>query len=121
MAGPALAYEYRYQHASTLEATSGGAYLRLATSSDRDEPHPHFFQGRLTRPGRAAELLRGLVEVVQSRFYLPPAMLTRILALADPVVTGNGDMLRFEAFSACCGTYGRVDLLPESIAGTWHG
>ena len=80
MAGPALAYEYRYQHASTLEATSGGANLRLATCSDRGEPHPHFFEGRLRRPGRAAELLRGLVDVVQSRFYLPPAMLARILA-----------------------------------------
>ncbi len=72
MTGPALAYEYRYQHASMLEGTPGGANLRLATCSGRGEPHPHFFQGRLRRPGRAAELLRGLVDVVQSRFYLPP-------------------------------------------------
>jgi hypothetical protein len=48
-------------------------------------------------------------------------MLARVLALADPVVTGSGDLLRFEAFSACCSTYGRVDLLPEAIDGTWHG
>ncbi len=121
MAGPALAYEYRYQHASTLEHAPGGANLRPATCSDRGEPHPRFFQGWLRRPGRAAELLRGLVDVVNSRFYLPPAMLSRILALADPVVTGSGDLLRFEAFSACCSTYGRVDLLPEAIDGAWHG
>jgi predicted nucleic acid-binding Zn finger protein len=121
MAGPALAYEYRYPFASTLEGTPEGASLRLATFSDRGEPHPHFFHGRLTRPGRAAALLRGVVDVVQSRFYLPPAMLSRILALADPVVTGNGELLRFEAFSACCSTYGRVDLLPEAIDGTWYG
>src|SRR5258707_5484596 len=48
-------------------------------------------------------------------------MAAKIFALADPVVTGSGEILRFEAFSACCSTYGRVDLLPESIDGTWHG
>ena len=121
MSGPALAYAYRYEHLSTLEGTAGGANLRLATCGGGGEPHPHFFEGRLRRPGRAAELLRGLVEVVQSRFYMPPAMLARILALADPIVTGSGDLLRFEGFSACCSTYGRVDLLPEAIDGTWHG
>ena len=121
MAGPALAYAYNYPHASTFEGTPTGANLRLATWSARGAPHPHFFEGRLRQPGRAADLLRGLVEVVQSRFYLPPAMMARIMAQADPVVTGSGDLLRFEAFSACCSTHGRVDLLPEAIDGTWHG
>ena len=121
MAGPALAYEYRYRHASSLEATTAGANLRLATFSNRGEPNPYFFQGRLRRPGRAADLLRGLVNIVQSRFYLPPAAVAQFLGQADPVVTGSGEILRFEAFSACCSTYGRVDLLPESIDGTWHG
>ena len=118
MAGPALAYAYRYPHASTFEATPTSANLRLATWSARGSLHPHFFEGRLRRPGRAADLLRGLVEVVQSRFYLPPAMMARIMAQVDPVVTGSGDLLRFEAFSACCSTYGRVDFLPEAIDGT---
>jgi hypothetical protein len=121
MAGPAIAYEYRYQFPSTFEATPAGAELRLATFTGEGAPNPHFFEGRLTQPGRAAELLRTLVDVVQSRFYMPPAMLARRLRLADPVVTGSGDLLRFEGFSACCSTYGRVDLLPESIDGTWHG
>ena len=93
MAGPALAYAYRYPHASTLEGTPTFANLRLATWSARGSPHPHFFEGRLRRPGRAADLLRGLVEVVQSQFYLPPAMMARIMAQADPVVTGSGDLL----------------------------
>jgi len=121
MAGPALACDYRYQHPSSLEGTAGGAKLRLATCSSGDLPHPYFFEGRLRRPGRTAELLRSLIEVVQSRFYLPPAVLARILALADPIVTGSGDLLRFEGFSACCGVYGRVDLLPDAIEGTWYG
>jgi hypothetical protein len=121
MAGPALAYDYRYLYPSTLQPTPSGAELRLATFTGEAAPHPYFFEGRLTRPGRAAELLRGLVDVVQSRFYLPSAMVSRILALADPVVTGSGDLLRFEAFSACCSAYARVDLLPAAIDGTWHG
>jgi hypothetical protein len=120
MSGLALAYEYRYQHPSTLDATPVGGHLRLATCSSRGEPHPHFFEGRLLRPRRAAELLRSLVEVVQARFYLPPALLARIIP-ADPVVTGSGELLRFEGFSACCSTYGRVDFLPEAIDGTWYG
>jgi hypothetical protein len=123
MAGPPLAYDYRYQYPSVLESGAGGAgvNLRLATCSAGSERHPHFFEGRLVRPGRAAELLRSLVEVVQSRFHIPPSVLARTLALADPIVTGNGELLRFEGFSACCSTYGRVDLLPEAIEGTWHG
>jgi hypothetical protein len=121
MAGPALAYAYHYRHASTLEGTPKSANLRLATWSARGAPHPHFFEGRLTRPGRAALLLRGLVEVVQSRFYLAPASMAWKMAHADPVVTGSGDLLRFEAFSACCSAYARVDFLPEAVDGTWHG
>jgi hypothetical protein len=35
---------------------------------------------------------------------------------ADPVVTSNGDRLRFESFSGCCGVHARLDLLPEALA-----
>ena len=48
-------------------------------------------------------------------------MLGKILAQADPVVTSGGEMLRFEAFSGCCSTYGRVDLLPSALDGEWLG
>jgi hypothetical protein len=51
---------------------------------------------------------------VASRFFVPPAMLERILALADPIVTSGGGMLRFEGFSGCRSVYARVDLTPES-------
>lgn len=44
-------------------------------------------------------------------------MLTRILELADPVATCADDRLRFDAFSACCSVYGRVDLLPGAYDG----
>src|SRR5437879_4594210 len=97
MSGAALAYTYRYPFSSELAATARGSDLRLATCSGGDR-HPYFFQGRFTHPKQAADLLRSLARVVQSRFYMPPGMLARILALADPVVTSGDDALRFEAF-----------------------
>src|SRR5262249_12710243 len=39
----------------------------------------------------------------------------------DPVVTSSDDVLRFEAFSACCSTYARVDLLPAALDGQMQG
>jgi hypothetical protein len=120
MSGPALDYAYRYASPSRALPLPDGLGLVLATYGG-EEPHPHFFRGKLVRPRRTADLLRGLVHVVQARFFTPPAMIARILALADPVVTSGGDILRFEAFSACCSTYGRVDLLPHAVDGEWLG
>jgi hypothetical protein len=120
MSGPALDYSYRYTFTSELAACSKGDRLRLATCGGAAE-HPYFFQGRLTRPQRTADLLRGLAQIVQSRFHVPPAMLAHILALADPVITSSDDVLRFEAFSACCSTYARVDLLPAALDGQLQG
>jgi hypothetical protein len=65
----------------------------------------------------AADLLLTLGDVARSRFHVPAQMLRRILELADPVVTCADDRLRFEAFSACCSVYGRVDLLPAAFEG----
>ncbi len=73
MSGPALDYTYRYAFVSELAAAPQGTRLRLATC-DGAAAHPYFFQGRLTRPQRTADLLRGLVQIVQSRFHVPPAM-----------------------------------------------
>jgi len=69
----------------------------------------------------AADLLLTLGDVARSRFHVPSAMLIKILELADPVATCADDRLRFEAFSACCSVYGRVDLLPEAYEGETIG
>jgi hypothetical protein len=111
---------YRYGFASEAVTTPAGMDLWLATSGP-DGKETDYFRGKLTRPQLAADLLRGLVDVVQSRFYIPPAMLARILALADPVVTCGDDILRFEAFSACCGIYARADFLPQALDGERSG
>jgi hypothetical protein len=112
MAGVGLSHLYRYESASKLDRSG----LRLATSGGA-EPWPFFFQGRLTQPRTTARLMSALSRVVGSRFFVPPAMLTRMLAQADPVVTCGVGVLRFEGFSACASAYARVDLTPEAYAG----
>jgi hypothetical protein len=114
--GTAVQHVYRYAFESRAEAAVGGLDLRLATCGNGGEDRA-FFRGSIARPIRAADLLRGVVQVVQSRFYIPPAMLARTLALADPVVTCADEVVRFEAFSACCSTYARADFLPPALDG----
>lgn len=120
MAGPSLDYTYRYPQLSALHHDAGGDRLLLATSTAPEVPSL-FFRGTLIEPRRTADLLLALVRVVQSRFHIPAQMLQRIIAQADPVVTCSEDRLRFEAFSACCSTYARVDLLPSAIDGVFLG
>lgn len=116
LVAPVVEQTYRYPFASSLVGDGPQRQLRLATSGGPSE-HPRFFRGHLVFPVVAADLLLTLGDVARSRFHVPPAMLTRILELADPVATCADDRLRFEAFSACCSVYARVDLLPESYEG----
>lgn len=119
MSALAVPFTYRYLRGSHFDPSSH--VLRLATCADSDDLHPYFFRGNVARPKRTAELLRGLMRVVQARFHLPAAMLQRILLEADPIVTCSDDRLRFEGFSGCCGVYARVDLLPAAVIGERFG
>jgi SWIM zinc finger len=112
----AIEHAYTYLAPSSL-SDDGRPRLALATSSAGAHAHPYFFEGRLKQPRLTAELLSTVHQVVGSRFFTPAAMLARQIALADPVVTSGGGLLRFEGFSACCSAYVRVDLLPESYEG----
>lgn len=111
-----LEHTYRYPTASQVSALSGqsGIYLATETQGTTSEA---FFEGRLTHPFLTAQLLGALARVVGSRFHVPPAMLGRILAQSDPVVTSGGGLLRFEGLSGCCSVYARVDMAPESYRG----
>ena len=120
MSALAVDYSYHYQFASELVASGTQSRLRLATFGGY-VVNPYFFEGRLMRPRRTADLLRALMEIVHARFHLPAAMLAKIKLMADPVVTCSDDRLRFEGFSACCGVYARVDLLPEAVEGEAFG
>lgn len=104
---------YRYAGPSVADAVGGS--VALATSGGvalrRPSAHPHFFSGFLTDPDVAAEALRAVATVAASNFVnRPPALL-------DPVVTSNGDRLRFESFSSCCGVQARLDLLADALDG----
>jgi hypothetical protein len=120
LAAPVLEQTYRYPSPSTLAGDGDGRRLRLATSGG-PTANPRFFRGQLLLPVVAADLLLTLGDVARSRFHVPSAMLIKILELADPVATSADDRLRFEAFSACCSVYGRVDLLPEAYDGETIG
>ncbi|MFF4083899.1 SWIM zinc finger family protein [Streptomyces sp. NPDC001777] len=111
-----------YARPSALESSQTGQLLGLETSGGLTprgaELHPRFFSGFLTSPRIAAQGLLAVADVASTRYYqrtLPASL--------DPVVTGNGDRLRFESFSGCCGVYARLDVLQEGLDGqqTGHG
>lgn len=105
----ALAHTPRY--GSTSRADSTGLTLAADVSGDA----PAFLRGTLVHPQPFATAMTALGEVVTARHHVPPAMLQRILAEADPVVTVGAGTTRFEGFSACCGCYARVDLLADGL------
>ncbi len=112
---------YSYVRPSSLTFADGRTDLLLATSGGRTASgptaHPVFFDGFLGHPEQAAAALLAVAKVARTRFYVPPRAVAVIPRAADPVVTSNGDRLRFESFSACCGVYARFDALPGSLAG----
>lgn len=112
---------YRYVGGSTVGVLDGAPDLRLATSggltADGPAEHPRFFDGFLGHAEQMATALLLVSRVARTRYYVPPGMLAAVLRAADPVVTSNGDRLRFESFSACCGVYARLDALPGALDG----
>ncbi len=112
---------YRYAQPSKVGSLDGRADVRLATSGGITSrglvPHPQFFDGFLGHAEQTATALLAVARVARTRYYVPPGMLAAVLRAADPVVTSNGDRLRFESFSACCGVYARLDVLPGGLDG----
>lgn len=112
---------YRYARPSAVSTESGVTGVLLSTSGGTTPAgpaeHPRFFDGFLGNAEQTATALLAVARVARTRFYVPPGMLATILRAADPVVTSNGDRLRFESFSACCGVYARLDLLAGALDG----
>lgn len=107
---------YAYPVESSVDTRATGAALVLATSGGAAE-HPSFYAGFLARPRLSAQLLLSVSRVAADRYYTPAATRDAAIRAADPVVTSNGTMLRFESFSACGGVYGRVDLFGDALDG----
>lgn len=105
-----------YPRPSVLRAGAEGRLLGLETSRGATptgaQDHPTFFSGFLTRPQAAAAGLLAVADVAAADYRRP-----RPAASLDPVVTGNGDRLRFESFSGCCGVYARLDVLSGGLDG----
>jgi hypothetical protein len=105
-----------YRRPSVLESSAGGRRLGLETSQGATprgaEDHPRFFAGFLTSPQVTAAGLLAVADVAAARYYQ-----RQLNASLDPVVTGNGDRLRFESFSGCCGVYARLDVLEPGLDG----
>ncbi|ELS51570.1 hypothetical protein STVIR_7447 [Streptomyces viridochromogenes Tue57] len=99
-----------------LESAADGQRLGLETSRGATpsgvEDHPRFFAGFLTSPQVASAGLLAVADVAAARYYQ-----RQLRASLDPVVTGNGDRLRFESFSGCCGVYARLDVLEAGLDG----
>ncbi|MFE0119374.1 SWIM zinc finger family protein [[Kitasatospora] papulosa] len=115
-------HTFTYSRASSLTVSEAGQALDLETAGGLTptgaNDHPQFFAGFLSAPQAAARALLAVADVAAARYYR-----RTLRASLDPVVTGNGDRLRFESFSGCCGVYARLDVLPESLRGadTGHG
>lgn len=113
--------DYDYPFASSLSADANSSRrLRLATCGGV-EKNPHFFSGFLRSPKQTADLLLSLSAISRTRYFSPGELRDRMIAAADPVVTSDGNRLRFEVFSVCCGAYARLDLDANALEGDWLG
>ncbi|MFJ6655151.1 SWIM zinc finger family protein [Streptomyces sp. NPDC091377] len=107
---------YAYAQPSVVRASARGPVLGLETSGGLTPAgpvaRPRFYSGFLTRPQVAAAGLLAVADVAAARYYRP-----ELARLRDPVVTAQGDRLRFESFSGCGGVYARLDVLGEGLDG----
>ncbi len=110
-----LQHVYRYSDHSTLLNTGNDQYLLRLVADLEHRTDTSYFSGKLLNPLVSARCLRTVSDLVGTRFYIPPSMLTRILLEADPVATVTQSHLRFEGFSACCSTYIRHDMASSSF------
>ena len=113
---PATDKTYRYVAASGFQAKDGRTRLSLVGESGASPSNSgKFLSARALCPDITAKGLRAVSETVAARYYVPPAMLAKILREADPVVTVSPGAVRFEGFSACCSAYARMDLTPDAL------
>ncbi len=103
----------QYNRKSVLTQNQNSTELILShfNESIEDKAVPCFFWGKLKEPYLFARSLLTLSKIVSANFT--PNGTT----LRDPVVTAGGNKLRLEAFSSCCGVYGKIDVLPEALEG----
>lgn len=97
-----------YRHASGVV----GDTVALATSTPDRVDEQTFFAGFVRTPRVVAGGLLALADIAAADFRP-----VRSPGGRDPVVTGDGERLRFEALSTCGGVYGRLDLAADELDG----
>lgn len=97
---------------STLTDGSLALALAPALTPGGIVDNPNFFRGIAVYPQVLARGLLVLADITSTRYfkYTPVAM-------RDPVLSAQGEMLRAECFSACNGVYARLDLLQSGFDG----
>jgi hypothetical protein len=108
-------YAYLRPSAADPAARRVGLQTSGGTTPAGPAANPRFFTGFLAEPEVAATCLLAVANVARARYFQP-----QLTALRDPVVTCNGNWLRFESFSGCCGVYARLDVLSEALDGEVH-
>jgi hypothetical protein len=118
--GATAQQSYTYLRPSALVDAGGRRALSLETSGGSTPAgrvaNPRFFTGFLAEPEQGAKGLLAVAAVARARYYVPMTA-QRLQEILDPVVTSNGDRLRFESFSGCCGAYARLDVLRGGLDG----
>jgi hypothetical protein len=111
---PDATHLYRYLQPSVADAERGRVGLATSGGTTPAGPaaHPRLFTGFLAQAEPASAGLLAVAGVARARYFQP-----QLTSLRDPVVTCNGDRLRLESFSACCGVYARLDVLSEALDG----
>lgn len=106
----------RYRRESMAMRAAGLFHIFMAAALEQQqqaEPavvSPNLFSGQIARPLAFRNLLVGLHNVVDARFYRPD-----LWRLLDPVITSGSERLRMECFSSCASVYARVDLTERAF------
>jgi len=105
----------RYRQPSLIDAQTSLVLVFMASTElveDRqtDAALPAIFSGQIAQPLIFRNLLLGLRQTVESRFYRPDWW-----RMLDPVITSGNQLLRLECFSSCASVYARADLTENAF------
>lgn len=106
-----------YRAASTLRIDELSLQTAGGRVADRTVQHPRFFAGALKAARPCAVGLTVLADLAAADFRRGRDGSVARATSRDPIVTCGGRQLRFEALSACCGGYARLDVLPAALDG----
>lgn len=116
VSGLSVAFAYRQDSSFDPERSRLGLETAGGTSLlEGRVANPRFFTGLVLDAAAAAAALQAIAQNARARHHRPAPGGAR-----DPVVTCNGDRLRFESFSSCGGVYARLDLLSDLLDGRMH-